>query len=141
MRRVSIVLAVLVAGAVAIGSAAAKPPKGAVKGHFTIGLLAESDELSSYVKSSNVFCVWSKDRVMVHVNLKNGAAEHVTMSIKPRYKIARGGEHGTSGFGKDFGFDSGEFRSLWIDAGSPKGVKPKTKIRECSPYLFLIKSG
>jgi hypothetical protein len=42
---------------------------------------------------------------------------------------------------EDYGFDAGEFRSLWIDAGKPKGVAPKTPISRCAPYLFLIESG
>lgn len=141
MRRIALWLVVTLLAALAVSDALAKPPKGSVKGRFTIGFLAEGDELSKYVKASNVFCVWKGTHVIVHVSVKNGAAEHVTMSIKPRYKIARGGEHGSGGFGKDFGFDADAFRSLWIDAGEPKGVKPKATIRECSPYLFLIKSG
>jgi hypothetical protein len=120
----------------------AAPPKGAVRGTFTVGILAQDNPLAKYMRWSNAFCVWAKDHVMVHVSAKNTGAEHVTASIKPRYFIARGGEHG-SGLtsGKDYGFDGGEFRSLWIDAGKPKGVTPKAKIARCAPYLFSIKSG
>lgn len=119
-----------------------KPPKGAVTGKFTIGILAQSDPLAKYIRSASTFCVWAKGHVMVHVNLKNTGAEHVTVNVKPRYFIARGGEHG-SGFtsGKDYGFDGGEFRSLWVDAGAPKGVTVGAEISRCAPYLFTIKSG
>lgn len=94
------------------------------------------------MRASNVFCYWKKDHVIVHVNLKNTGAEHVTANVKPRYFIARGGEHG-SGLtsGKDYGFDGGEFRALYVDAGKPDGVRPGSKIARCAPYLFTIKSG
>jgi len=119
-----------------------KPPKGAVRGTFTVGILAQGEPLTKYLRWSNVWCAWSRGGVIVHVNMRNTAAEHVTAHIKPRYYIARGGEHG-SGLGsvEDYGFDSGEFRSLWIDAGKPKGVRIKTPISRCAPYLFLIESG
>jgi hypothetical protein len=92
--------------------------------------------------ASNVWCAWRGDHVIVHVNLKNRSAEHVTATIKPRYEIQNGGEHG-SGLtsAKDYGFNAGGFRSLWIDAGAPKGVSAHTRIARCAPYLFLIKSG
>ena len=92
--------------------------------------------------ASSTWCVWKGDHVIVHVNLRNRLAEHVTATIKPRYYIRNGGEHG-SGFtsAKDYGFDAGEFRRLWIDAGNPKGVTPRTPISRCAPYLFLIESG
>jgi hypothetical protein len=123
-------------------TASVAKPRGAVAGKFTIGILAQTDQLSKYLKASNVFCFWKKDHVMVHVNLKNRAVEHITATVKPRYFIARGGEHG-SGFtsAKDFGFDAGEFRALFIDAGKPDGVPPGSTIGRCAPYLYLIKSG
>jgi hypothetical protein len=125
-----------------IEAAILKPPKGAVRGSFSKGILAETEALARYLKASNIWCAWRGDNVIVHVSLKNTAAEHVTATIKPRYFIQRGGEHG-SGLtsAKDYGFDAGEFRSLWIDAGEPEGVKAKTPISRCAPYLFLIESG
>jgi hypothetical protein len=137
--------AILVGIAVGLGlstGALAKPPKGAVRGQFTIGILAQSDSLTKYMRWSNVWCVWRGDHVIVHVSAKNTSAEHVTASIKPRYYIARGGVHGDGVTSvQDKGFDSGEFRSLWLDAGKPKGVPPRAPISRCAPYLFLIKSG
>ena len=78
-----------------------------------------------------------------------GAADFVTFdgsglvaSLLPVIWDRSGGEHGSSLTGsKDYGIDSGAFRSLWIDAGHPKGVAAKTPIARCAPYLFLIKSG
>jgi hypothetical protein len=138
MRRALVLIAVV---AIALPVAAlAKPPRGAVRGTFTVGILAQSDQLSKYLKASAVWCVWRGGKVIVHVNLRNTAVEHVTATIKPRYFIRRGGEHGSGGFGKDYGFDAGEFRSLWIEE-DPKGVPDKTPISRCAPYLFLIKSG
>jgi hypothetical protein len=141
MKRAAGITALVLALVAAVG-ALANPPRGAVRGRFTIGILAQGDALTKYMRWSNVWCVWRGDHVIVHVSAKNTAAEHVTASIKPRYYIARGGVHG-DGFSsiEDKGFDPGEFRSLWLDAGKPKGVPAKTPISRCAPYLFLIKSG
>jgi hypothetical protein len=120
----------------------AAPPRGAIRGTFTIGSLAQGDQLTRYMRWSNVWCVWRGDHVIVHASAKNTAAEHVTASIKPRYYIRRGGAHGDGlSSVQDKGFDAGEFRSLWLDAGKPKGVPAHTPISRCAPYLFLIKSG
>jgi hypothetical protein len=77
----------------------------------------------------------------VHVNLKNRSVEHVTATIKPRYWIRNGSEHG-SGLtaAEDFGFDSGEFRSLWIEQ-EPKGTRAGSPISKYALYLFLIEAG
>jgi hypothetical protein len=137
--------AVLAIVAVSLGlsvGALAKPPKGAVRGQFTIGILAKYDDLTKYMRWSNVWCVWRGDHVIVHVSAKNTSSEHVTATIKPRYYIARGGAHGDGLLSaQDKGFDAGEFRSLWLDAGNPKGVAAHTLISRCAPYLFSIKSG
>jgi hypothetical protein len=125
-----------------VAIAAARPPRGAVRGTFTVGILAQSDQLSKFMRWNNIWCVWRGDHVIVHVSAKNTSAEHVTATIRPRYVIARGGVHG-DGFSnaQDKGFDAGEFRSLWLDAGKPKGVAAHSPIARCAPYLFLIKSG
>jgi hypothetical protein len=140
--RVAVAIGTLCLSCVVAAAATAAPPKGAVRGTFTHGFLASGNALARYMVAGNVWCVWKGDRVVVHVNLRNRSAEHVTATIKPRYFIRRGGEHG-SGLtsAEDFGFDSGEFRSLWIDAGKPKGVTRRTPISRCAPYLFAIESG
>jgi hypothetical protein len=136
--------AVLTVLAVSLGlsvAALAKPPRGAVRGQFTVGILADND-LAKFMRWSNVWCVWRGDHVIVHVSAKNTSSEHVTTHIKPRYYIARGGAHGDGLTSvQDKGFDAGEFRGLWLDAGKPKGVAAHTRISRCAPYLFLIESG
>ena len=142
MNQRAVALAALAASLLVVASSAAAPPKGAVRGTFTKGFLAETDQLAKFMVASSTWCAWRGDHVIVHVNLRNRSAEHVTATVKPRYFIRNGGEHG-SGLtsAKDYGFDAGEFRSLWIDAGNPKGVRPGTPISRCAPYLFLIESG
>jgi hypothetical protein len=136
------VLTVLVVSLGLSVGALAKPPRGAVRGQFTVGILAKYQDLSKYMRWSNVWCVWRGDHIIVHVSAKNTSSEHVTASIKPRYYIARGGAHGDGLTSvQDKGFDAGEFRSLWLDAGKPKGVAAHTPISRCAPYLFMIKSG
>ncbi len=113
----------LVVAASAAWAGVSAPPKGAVRGYFSTGFLASSDQLAQYQRGSNVWCAWRGDHVIVHVSLRNTSAEHVTNTIKPRYYIARGGEHGSSFMGaQDFDFNSGELRSLFIDAGHAKGI-------------------
>src|SRR4029079_19560475 len=87
-------LAVLALALVVVVDRLAKPPRGAIRGVFTIGILAQGDDLTKYMRWSNVWCVWRGDHVIVHVSAKNTAAEHVTTTIQPRYYIRRGGVHG-----------------------------------------------
>ncbi len=142
MKRLTAAVAIAAAALIGVTIAQANPPKGAVRGTFTIGITAQGDSLTKYMRWSNVFCVWSKDHVLVHVSGKNTSAEHVTVTIAPKYTIARGGAHGDgAGSWQDKGFDAGGFRSLWLDAGKPKGVAPKSPIAKCEPYLWSIKSG
>src|SRR4051812_19736455 len=125
---------------VVAGAALATPPKGAVRGTFSVNTFA--GDLAKYMRWSNVFCVLDKDHVIVHVSGKNTSAEHVTTTIAPRYYIANGGVHGDGlGSYQDKGFDAGGFRSLWLDAGKPKGVAVKSPISKCAPRLEVIKSG
>jgi hypothetical protein len=67
----------------------------------------------------------------------------VTTTLLPKYYIAGGGVHGDSPFSssQSKGFDPGEVRSLYLDAGAPKGVKPYARISKCAPELFDVKSG
>ena len=91
-----------------------------------------------------VWCAWrSKDKhVIVHVSMRNTSVEHVTATIVRRYYIAGGGVYGDSIFtaAQDKGFDAGEFRSLYLDAGAPKGTKPFARISKCAPQLYRVKS-
>jgi hypothetical protein len=80
--------------------------------------------------------------VIVHISFTNRAIGHVTLHVSPRYRIRGGGEHG-SGLGslEDIGIDAHAFRSVYIDAGKPKGIPAKSPISACTPYLFSIESG
>jgi hypothetical protein len=141
------VLAAVVLSLAAVSAALATVPKGAVKGTMTLGFLAKYDDsgLAKRMKYRGVWCAWRKKdgHVIVHVSMKNTSVEHVTATILPRYYIAGGGVHGDSPFSaaQDKGFDSGEFRSLWLDAGAPKGTRPMAKISKCAPVLYRVRSG
>lgn len=134
------IVALVMALFIGVTIAQAKP-RNAVPGRFTIGFLFQDDPLARRLKSSAVWCGWSGDQVIVHVNLKNNSVEHVTATIQPSYTIRGGSKHG-AGFSslEDFGFDAGEFRSLWIKQ-EPKGTKPGSPISKCTPSLFSIKAG
>jgi hypothetical protein len=120
-------------------SASGGPPSGAVRGSFSIGLLASGDELSQYITGSDVWCAWRGTHVVVHVTLKNSSVETISATVKPRYTIARGSEHGTSFLGaKDYTLKGGQSRPLTIDAGRPAGTPSGARIATCSPYLYLV---
>lgn len=94
------------------------------------------------MSASNVFCVWSKGHVLVHISFRNRAVEHVTLHVYPRYTIRNGGMHG-DGFTnvKSVGINASAFRAVYIDAGAPDGVPKNSPIGTCRPYLSDEKSG
>jgi len=141
MHPVAKLLGVAVLAIVLAGSAWAAVPKNAIPGKFTIGFLFQDDPLAKRLKASSVWCGWRGGKVIVHINLKNRSVEHVTATIQPSYTIKGGSKHG-AGFSslEDFGFDAGEFRSLWIKQ-EPKGTKVGSPLSKCSPSLFSIKAG
>ena len=101
--------------------------KGAVRGVMTLGFLAKYDEahLARKMTYRNV-CAWSKKEkhVIVHVTMQNKSVEHVTAYILPKYTLAGGGAHGNGLLSRQSkGFDAGEVRSLYLDAGAPKGAR------------------
>jgi len=119
---------------------AAGPIRGKVRGVFTRSAYdgtLDTGKLKRYIKTSRVWCAWQDGKVLVHVRMKNTAAEHVTVNWYPRYSIRRGGVHG-DGFtsAESDGFDSGEVREL-----TSKGVKDYTPIASCRPHFQMIESG
>jgi hypothetical protein len=141
MRRLTTLAVTLVAAAALVAVAVAAPP-GAVKGDFSQGLLASSDPLAKYISARDVWCAWKGNRVIVHLTVRNRSVERVEATIKPRYFIHNGGEHGSSFFGaKDFLINGGSSRSITIDAGSPKGTPARSRIGRCAPMLYLLSSG
>jgi len=128
------------------GVATAAVPKGAVPGVMTLGFVAKYDEahLARKMAYRNVWCAWSKKdkHVIVHVTMQNRSVEHVTAYILPKYTLAGGGVHGNGFLSRQSkGFDSGEVRSLYLDAGAPKGARPFARIGKCIPELSQVDSG
>jgi len=145
MKKAALIAAALVALTL-VGVSTAAIPKGAVRGVMTLGFAAKYDEsgLAKRMTHSNVWCAWSrKDKhVTVHVTMQNRSIEHVTAYISPKYSLRGGGVHG-AGFTstQSKGFDSGETRSLYLDAGAPKGARPFSPIAKCIPELSMVQSG
>jgi hypothetical protein len=99
------------------------------------------ERLKRYVKTSNAWCAWRGGKVLIHVTMRNAAAEHITVNWHPSYIIKRGGEHGTGlGSLESSGFDSGELRQL-IAEEDPKGVRDGARIAVCKPSFYSIESG
>jgi hypothetical protein len=76
---------------------------------------------------------------MVHVTLHNSSVEKIKATVKPRYYIARGSEHGSSFLaGKDFKLATGRTVSALMDAGKPEDTPTGARIGRCAPYLYLV---
>jgi hypothetical protein len=140
---IAIAMAALVVASTAL---AAGPIRGKVRGVFVRSAYdgtLDSANLKRYIKtpSQYVWCAWQDGKVLVHVRMKNTAAEHVTVNWYPRYSIRRGGVHG-DGFtsAQSDGFDAGEVRNLTAKQ-DPKGVKDYTPIASCRPHFQMIESG
>jgi hypothetical protein len=135
------------AALVAVSSAgAADPITGKVRGVFVrtpYDGTIDQGHLKRYIKTPQryVWCAWQDGKVLVHVRMKNTAAEHVTVNWYPRYSIRRGGVHG-DGFSaaQSNGFDAGEVRDLTAKQ-DPKGVKDNSRIATCRPHFQMIQSG
>ena len=77
--------------------------------------------------------------MLAHLTLHNWSVETITATVKPRYFIARGSEHGSSfTAGEDFKLRGGGVRSVLMDAGHPKGTPSGSRISRCAPYLYLV---
>jgi hypothetical protein len=138
MKRLAVALVVSAISLTLLGAAVAAP-RGAVRGSFSKGWLASSDELSRYISGKDVWCAWRGDHVVVHITISNRSVESVEATIKPRYYLRGGGEHGSSFLGaQDFTLKARSTRSLLIDAGSPDGVDGRVAIRKCAPLLYLL---
>jgi hypothetical protein len=140
------VLIVGAALALLSGVANAAVPKGSVRGVMTLGFVAKYDEahLARKMTYKNVWCAWDKKEkhVIVHVTMQNRSVEHVTAYILPKYTLAGGGVHGNGFLSRETkGFDSGEVRSLYTDAGAPKGARLFARIGKCIPELSQVDSG
>jgi hypothetical protein len=141
-------LIVAAAAALVVASTALAdgPIRGKVRGVFTRSAYdgtLDTGHLKRYIKTPRqyVWCAWQDGKVLVHVRMKNTAAEHVTVNWYPRYSIRRGGVHG-DGFtsAESDGFDAGEVRNL-TSKQDPKGVKDYTPIASCRPHFQMIQSG
>jgi hypothetical protein len=142
-----VIVVVVMAALVAVSTAGASGPiRGKVRGVFVRSAYdgtLDSGNLKRFVKTprSYVWCAWQDGKVLVHVRMKNTAAEHVTVNWYPRYTIRRGGIHG-DGFtsAQSDGFDAGEIRNLTVKQ-DPKGVQDYTPIARCYPHFQMIQSG
>jgi hypothetical protein len=138
------IIAALLALVVVSAATASGPIRGKVRGVFTRSVYdgtLDQGHLKRYIRTTNVWCGWQDGKVLVHVRMRNGSAEHVTVHWYPRYSIRAGGVHG-DGFSsaQDDGFDAGEVREL-ISKQDPKGVKDYSRISRCYPHFQMIESG
>jgi hypothetical protein len=128
------------AGAGAAEESATGVVTGKIGGKFDRDCLACSD-LKRYIATSDVWCGWRGDAVIVNVRMTNRSVEHVTVHWHPSYVIRGGAEHGAGlGSVQDDGFEAGQSRVL-VAEQHPEGVAPGSAIGECKPSFFLIESG
>jgi len=114
---------------------------GKVTGRFGRDCLLCDETLASYVSTSDVWCGWRDEKVIVHVVMRNDSVEHVTVNWHPSYVIEGGTEHGAGLTAvQSDGFDAGERRVLGAEQ-DPEGVAPYARIGECKPSFSVIESG
>lgn len=114
---------------------------GKVKGRFDRDCLVCDQTLARYVKTSDVWCGWRDEKVIVHVVMRNDSVEHVTVNWHPSYVIEGGTEHGAGlTAAQSDGFDAGETRVLEAEQ-DPEGVAAYAPIAECKPSFSVIESG
>ncbi len=114
---------------------------GKVRGIFARDCLLCDRQLARFIRTSDVWCGWRGDTLLVHVRMRNRSVEHLTVNWHPSYTIARGGEHGAGlGSVQSDGFDGGESRELSAEQ-EPEGVAPGAKIGKCKPSFQIIESG
>lgn len=114
---------------------------GKVKGRFDRDCLLCDETLAGYVRTSDVWCAWRDEKVIVHVVMRNDSVEHVTVNWHPSYVIEGGAEHGAGLTAvQSDGFDAGEGRVLEAEQ-DPEGVTPYAAIGECKPSFSVIESG
>jgi len=84
--RAIFIIAVVAALVVVSAAGASGPITGKVGGVFTRsaydGTLDQA-HLKRYIKTSNVWCGWQDNKVLVHVRMRNRSAEHVTVNWYP----------------------------------------------------------
>jgi hypothetical protein len=114
---------------------------GKVKGRFDRDCLVCDETLASYVSTSDVWCGWRDEKVIVHVVMRNDSVEHVTVNWHPSYVIEGGAEHGAGlSAAQSDGFDAGERRVLEAEQ-EPEGVAAYAPIAQCKPSFSVIESG
>jgi hypothetical protein len=114
---------------------------GRINGRFKRDCFLCSGNMQSYIDTSDVWCGWDGDNVIVHVLMTNNSVEHVTVNWHPSYTIVGGGEHGTGLTSvQSDGFDSGETRDLEAHQ-NPNGVEPGSEIGICKPSFNTVESG
>ena len=114
---------------------------GKVKGRFDRDCLVCDHTLARYVKTSNVWCGWRDEKVIVHVVMRNDSVEHLTVDWHPSYVIEGGAEHGAGLTAvQSDGFDAGERRVLEAEQ-DPEGVAAYASIAKCKPSFSVIESG
>jgi hypothetical protein len=98
-------------------------------------------DLVRYIDTSDAWCAWDGDKVLVHVTMTNRSVEHVTVNWHPSYELVGGSSHGTGLTSlEDSGFDAGETREL-VSEQNPDGVASGAEIGACKPSFFLVESG
>lgn len=98
-------------------------------------------DLESRLSTTDVWCGWQHDKVVIHATMKNSSVEHVTVVWNPIYTVQDGGLHGDGiSSQQNSGFDAGQTRSLLITQ-SPKGVTADSPLQSCAPSFWDIKSG
>jgi len=93
------------------------------------------------IATSNTYCGWDGNHVIVHVDFANSSSETLKVSWHPSYLIQNGTSHGT-GLTSIQKTKIGPGANVEVfDKESPKGTAAGTPIAKCYPSFFTIEAG
>jgi hypothetical protein len=125
----------------AVAATSEQPLERQVGGKFHRDCFLCDGPLKARIDTSDAWCAWQGDDVIVHVTMTNNSVEHVTVDWHPSFTISGGGEHGAGLTStQSDGFDPGETRELAAHQ-NPEGVAPGSPIGTCKPSFSMIESG
>ena len=126
------------------GSVDASKVTGKVAGTIKPSLLCcQQKQGIKKLDSSDVWCGWSGDDVVMHVNFTNGLSAHVTVQVQPNYVLKNAGLHGDGLTSQQsVGIDAGATRDWIEDLGKPAGgITAGTPIHKCKPEINDVELG
>jgi hypothetical protein len=138
-------IVVIVVIAAATGGGKAKPVTAANVTQRVTGTFIRSGCFgctnTAKIQTSNVYCGWDGNNVIVHVVFSNSSSEILKVSWHPSYLIQNGTSHGTGLTStQDTTISPGVSQEVF-NKQSPAGTTAGTPIAKCYPSFFNVQAG